>query len=76
MGRRLAKYFVSLSSAVCILLLSAMGAYGLTRFRFKAWPEQMALVPPYKLLQSLGIYNIYIAAILPDVAFRIPSPSF
>lgn len=76
---------VSFISIAAILILSALLTYGLTRFRVKganfvlfiilggmALSEQVALVPLYKMLQSLGLYDTYLAVILPYVAFRIP----
>ncbi|HIV34824.1 MAG TPA: hypothetical protein IAA11_06185 [Candidatus Blautia intestinigallinarum] len=60
---------VSFISIAAILILSALLTYGLTRFRVKganfvlfiilggmALSEQVALVPLYKMLQSLGLY--------------------
>lgn len=80
---------VSVSSLVFIILLSSLAAYGLTRFKFKhstvlffiilggmALSEQVALVPLYKMLQSLKLYNTYFAMILPYIAFRIPFTVF
>jgi raffinose/stachyose/melibiose transport system permease protein len=89
-NRGLAHYFinsiiVSVSSLICILVLSALTAYGLTRFKFKlsnmllfivlggmALSEQVALVPLYKMLKTLNLYNTYFAVILPYIAFRVP----
>lgn len=80
---------VSSVSLVCILLLSSLFAYGLTRFKLKgsnfiffivlggmALSEQVALVPLYKILQTLHLYNTYFALILPYIAFRIPFTAF
>ncbi len=80
---------VSIISLVCILLLSSLLAYGLTRFKVKgsniiffivlggmALSEQVALVPLYKILQTLKLYNTYFAVILPYIAFRIPFTAF
>ncbi len=80
---------VSSTSLIFILLLSSLLAYGLTRFKLKgsniiffivlggmALSEQVALVPLYKILQSLHLYNTYFALILPYIAFRIPFTAF
>lgn len=80
---------VSVVSLVGILAASSFLAYGLTRFRAKgsniifiivlggmALSEQVALVPLYKLLRSMNIYDTYLAVILPYIAFRIPFTVF
>ena len=67
---------VSFISIAAILILSALLTYGLTRFRVKganfvlfiilggmALSEQVALVPLYKMLQSLGLYDTYLAEV-------------
>jgi len=66
------------------LLLSSFCAFGLTRFQFKGknlllglisvglmFPPQVSLIPLYKLVQNLGIYDSYWALVIPYVAFRI-----
>lgn len=80
---------VSAASLIGILVLSSLLAYGLTRFRAKgtgvifiivlggmALSEQVALVPLYKILKAVKIYNTYWAVILPYIAFRIPFTVF
>lgn len=80
---------VSCISLIGILSLSSLLAYGLTRFKAKgssiifvivlggmALSEQIALVPLYKILKALNIYNTYAAVILPYIAFRIPFTVF
>lgn len=80
---------VSCISLMGILVLSSLLAYGLTRFKAKgsniifiivlggmALSEQIALVPLYKILKALKIYNTYLAVILPYIAFRIPFTVF
>ncbi len=80
---------VSAVSLVLILIISSFLAYGLTRFQLKfsgfifiiilggmALSEQVALVPLYKILQTLHLYNTHWAIILPYVAFRIPFTMF
>lgn len=93
-GKGLLAYFknsiiVSAISISCILLLSSMLAYGLTRFNLPgggfifflilggmALSEQVALVPLYKILQAVKLYNTRAALVLPYVAFRIPFTMF
>lgn len=80
---------VSSFSLIFILLFSSLLAYGITRFRSKwgnlvfmtvlggmALSEQVALVPLYRILQAVHLYNTYWAVILPYVAFRIPFTVF
>ena len=72
-----------------ILLLSSMLAYGLTRFDLKgkdvifiivlggmALSEQVALVPLFKIIRALHLYDTRAAIILPYIAFRIPFTMF
>lgn len=93
-GKGLLFYFknsiiVSAISIICILILSSMLAYGLTRFQLPgsgflfilvlggmALSEQVALVPLYKILQAVKLYNTRAALVLPYVAFRIPFTMF
>ncbi|WP_411255280.1 carbohydrate ABC transporter permease [Neobacillus niacini] len=83
------KYFlnsviVTTFSVVITVTLSALSAFGLTRFEFKGkslilgllaaglmFPPQVSLIPLYKLVQTLGIYDTHWALIIPYVAFRI-----
>ncbi|WP_058486206.1 carbohydrate ABC transporter permease [Defluviitalea phaphyphila] len=80
---------VSFISLIFILFFSSLLAYGITRFNIKfnkiiffvvlggmALSEQVALVPLYKILQNLNLYNTYFALILPYIAFRIPFTVF
>lgn len=81
--------FVTIVSVSIILLLGAMAAYGLSRFHFKGQnillvmilsglmlAPQVSLLPLYKLLQAIGLYNTYGALILPYVAFQLPFAIF
>jgi raffinose/stachyose/melibiose transport system permease protein len=81
--------FVTVVSVIIILLLGAMAAYGLSRFHFKGQnillvmilsglmlAPQVSLLPLYKLLQAIGLYNTYGALILPYVAFQLPFAIF
>jgi raffinose/stachyose/melibiose transport system permease protein len=83
-------YFVNsliVTAATCFItvLISALGAYSLSRFEFKGknillvfcmggmmLSPQVSLVPLYKLIQLLGIHDTYFAMIFPYVAYRIP----
>ncbi|MFT4413728.1 carbohydrate ABC transporter permease [Fredinandcohnia humi] len=80
---------VTVVSVLLILLIGAMAAYGLSRFQFKGQnlllililsglmlAPQVSLIPLYKLLQFLGLYNTYCALILPYVAFQLPFAIF
>ena len=80
---------VSSISLLMIITLSSLLAYGITRFRAKyagviflivlggmALSEQVALVPLYKILKALNIFDTYLAVILPYIAFRIPFTVF
>ncbi|MCI8659697.1 MAG: carbohydrate ABC transporter permease [Lachnospiraceae bacterium] len=80
---------VGVLSIGIILALSSMMAYGLTRFNLPgsgflfilvlggmALSEQVALVPLYKILQAIKLYNTRAALVLPYVAFRIPFTMF
>lgn len=80
---------VSAASILGILFFSSLLAYGLTRFNLPgggfvfiivlggmALSEQVALVPLYKILQALKLYNTRWAMILPYIAFRIPFTMF
>jgi raffinose/stachyose/melibiose transport system permease protein len=77
--------FVTVVTCFGTVLISALAAYALARFRF--WGQtfflifitaglmfspQVSLIPLYKLMQGLGLYNTYWALILPYVAYRIP----
>lgn len=81
--------FVTVVSVLLILLIGAMAAYGLSRFQFRGQnlllmlilsglmlAPQVSLIPLYKLLQFLGLYNTYGALILPYVAFQLPFAIF
>ncbi len=80
---------VGVLSIGLILALSSMLAYGLSRFILPgsgfifilvlggmALSEQVALVPLYKILQAVKLYNTRAALVLPYVAFRIPFTMF
>lgn len=80
---------VTAASVVGTVAISTMAAFALARFRF---PGQMALfffilgglmlapqvtlIPLFRTLVRLGIYNTYLALILPNIAFGIPFTTF
>ncbi|MCC6312439.1 MAG: carbohydrate ABC transporter permease [Thermomicrobiales bacterium] len=77
---------VSVSLTVTV---SLMAAYALSRFRFRGQTAflffilgglmlapEVSLLPLFRILQQLGIYNTYLAMILPYVAFGIPFVTF
>jgi len=81
--------FITVVSVVTVLMLGSMAAFGLSRFQFKGQnivlviilsglmlAPQVSLIPLYKLLQAIGLYNTYWALILPYVAFQLPFSIF
>lgn len=85
----LSSLITSTMSLCGILVLSSLLAYGLTRLNLPgsgvlfvivlggmALSEQVALVPLFKMIQGLGLYNTRWAVVLPYVAFRIPFTMF
>lgn len=80
---------VTVSSTVLTMAISSACAFGLSRFQFKGrealfilvlagllLAPQVAVVPLYRILSAFGIYNTYLAMIVPYVAFRIPFTVF
>lgn len=78
--------FVSVALTVTV---SLMGAYALARFDFPLknilfffilgglmLSPQVALIPLFRILVRLGLYNTYFAMIVPYVAFGIPFTTF
>jgi len=72
-------------SVTVILLLSALAAFVLTVMRFRGRgllhavilgglivPPEVSLFPLFKIMLVLGIYNTYLAMILPDIAYGLP----
>lgn len=83
--------FVTAVSTVITLLISAMAAFALTNHRlaFKGrhgvfvfilaglmLAPQVSVIPLFKILTKIGLYNTYWAMIVPYVAFRIPFAVF
>jgi raffinose/stachyose/melibiose transport system permease protein len=80
---------VTAASVVTTVLISAMAAYALTRLRIPfAGPitviilgglllsPTVALIPLFRLIQGLGIFNTYWSLIILYTAFRIPFTVF
>lgn len=85
----LSSLITSAMSLCGILAFSSLLAYGLTRLNLPgssllfvivlggmALSEQVALVPLFKMIQGMGLYNTRWAVVLPYVAFRIPFTMF
>lgn len=81
--------FVTSTSIVLTVIISALCSFGLSRYDFKLkkalviimvgglmLSPQVSLISLYKMLQKLGIYNTYLALIIPYVAYRIPFTTF
>ncbi len=77
------------ASVVAVVLLSSMAAYSLTRHQIPfgraitifilggmMLAPAVALIPLFRLLQTLGIFNTYWALIVLYTAFRIPFTVF
>ena len=80
---------VTAASIVSTTLLSAWAAYGLTRIRIPLGnavvlfllgglmlAPTVALIPLFRLLQTLGIFDTHLALIILYTAFRIPFTTF
>jgi raffinose/stachyose/melibiose transport system permease protein len=80
---------VTVVSVIAVVFLSALAAYTLTVMRFRGkgliyvailggsiLPPEVSLFPLFKILSGLGIYNTYLALILPYVAFGLPFTIF
>lgn len=78
-------FIVTMSTIAGVIVLSSLGAYGLSRFR-AGWLKvvlvmimggmmlnpQVCLVPLYGLLTKLKIRNTLLALIIPYISFRLP----
>jgi len=80
---------VTVGTVVLNLGISIMASYALSRFKFKGQnlllffilgglmlAPEVALIPLFRILSFLGIYNTYLAMILPNLAFGIPFTTF
>lgn len=81
--------FVTAASIVTTTLVSAWAAFGLTRLRLPLGQPVLlmilgglmlaptvALIPLFRLLQAIGLYDTYWALIVLYTAFRIPFTTF
>lgn len=81
--------FVTVCSVLINVSISLMAAFSLSRFHFKGknfflyfilgglmLAPEVSLIPLFRILTSLKIYNTYLAMILPNVAFGIPFTTF
>jgi multiple sugar transport system permease protein len=77
-------FIITLPSLVFTLFLSSLGAYALSRFRFKfdrivlfifvagmMLPFQILLLPVFRLMNIIGLYNTYWALIIFHTAFQL-----
>lgn len=80
---------VTIVSVTLNVSISLMAAYGLSRFQFKGrtvllyfilgglmLAPEVSLIPLFRILSSMNMYNTYWAMILPNVAFGIPFTTF
>jgi len=80
---------VTAATTFLVALLSTMAAYALSRFRFRGQgvllyivlgglmlAPEVSLIPLFRILVVLRIYNTYFAMILPIMAFGIPFTTF
>ena len=83
--------FVTAVSTALTVLIALLASYGLTHSRFQfrlrkplllfiisglMLAPQVALIPLYSLFSDMGIYDTYLAVIVPYVAFRLPFTVF
>ncbi len=81
--------FTTIAATVLCVAVSSMLAYPLARFRFRLnrvllmfvlsgmmLAPMVSLIPLYKILSFLGLYDTRLALIIPYVAFRIPFSTF
>ena len=83
--------FVTAVSTALTVLIALLASYGLTHSRFQfrlrkplllfiisglMLAPQVALIPLYSLFSDIGIYDTYLAVIVPYVAFRLPFTVF
>lgn len=81
--------FVTVAAVLLNITISLMAAYALARFQFKGrnfllffilgglmLAPEVSLIPLFRILSTLKVYNTYLAMILPNVAFGIPFTTF
>jgi raffinose/stachyose/melibiose transport system permease protein len=80
---------VTIVAVLINISISMMAAYALSRFKFKGQSfllyfilgglmlaPEVSLIPLFRILTALKLYNTYFAMILPNVAFGIPFTTF
>ena len=78
-------FIVAIPSTFIPILVAALAAYSFARFRFptrdmlfltvvllQTIPQQMVIIPIFKTMFSLGLWNTYIGLILVHSAFALP----
>ena len=78
-------FIVAIPSTFIPLLVAALAAYSFARFRFpsrdllfllivllQTIPQQMVIIPIFKLMFRLGLWNTYVGLILVHSAFGLP----
>lgn len=81
--------FFTIVGTFFVILISGMAAYGIIRFDFKhryqvfmfilsgmMLAPQCSLIPIYKLLSLVGLYNTRTGLLVPYIAYRIPFSFF
>ena len=80
---------VTMVSVALNIAISLMAAYALSRYQFKGrnlllftilgglmLAPEVSLIPLFRILSTMKLYNTYFAMILPNVAFGIPFTTF
>lgn len=80
---------VTVAAVSVNILFSLMAAYALSRFNFRGrtlllyfilggimLAPEVSLIPLFRILSSINLYDTYFALILPNVAFGIPFTTF
>lgn len=81
--------FVTIVTVGLNVGISLMASYALARYQFKGrniflyfilgglmLAPEVSLIPLFRILSTMGLYNTYFAMILPNVAFGIPFTTF
>ena len=81
--------FFTVVGTFFVVLISGMAAYAIIRFRFKhkylvfmfvlsgmMLAPQCSLIPIYKMLSTIGLYNARIGMLIPYIAYRVPFSFF
>lgn len=76
---------ITVPAAVFSVLIACLGAYALARKQFKGnglipifflsgmmIPYPVCIVPVFRLMRSMGLYNTYLAQILTNISFGMP----